>query len=1107
MSHQLQEHVAIIRRRVRGALLLYSVGVVTFVLLISVGLLGSLDAVLRIQEAGWHYVSFALTVFVVGATVFWVIVPVLRLRLDDVDIARRIERIYPHLKDRLSSSVAFLRQSDAEPTAGSAELRRTMIASTLSDYPQVDPDDIVDLGPVYRLGLLIVFLALVCLGLFSLQPVSARLALSHLLMPWREEAWPRRHDLALVGAKVRAARGTDVEFVVVDRNGDLPAAVQLLIWAEPTDESDVKPLEMIYRGGKMVCRVEKVRSSFWYRAVGGDDDAMKWHPLDVIEPVRIADLEIRVIPPAYTGLSTRTYNDSFTAWEGSQVDVSGRATKPLSAATLNWRSETANGFIPLAVSQRAIDSNPNALGFRSLVRSPWIVHESGSYWLELVGPKNLVSGLEQRWPLYVVLDRPPTLSLAERLTSTEVTPAALIPIRLTVDDELGVRRVELRYTRSDQPHQPEVAIELFAGPDKPRVVVAATDTIEPQRDRHQIDTSWDLTQVRGLAPGASLMVRYVASDYQPQEGEIPPRRINVISAADKQSRIVQRQTSLLGQLGQIVQSQRDVRDDTELLHNLLTSDMPGQDSVDQVRSLELRQRTVHQRLSLDPESVSAQVGRLLDEIELNRISIPEVRRELEKLRATLSRLSREPLGIADNLLTRSAKALREAGQAIAASGDIMRWLRETDGHQQRVVDELSDSVKRLRQWEGYQQFVEDIRAIARQQQDLMSDTQALRSRMISRDKSTSDPDDDLFREQIARRELELSRRLHRLQERVEQTAARLIEGSPQAAAALSEAVAVARRNALGGRMRETSRQIRAQQLGQAIEQQREILNGLGQVAQRLSGDSENEQSQQQVTEKGRQRQNALSQQLARIETAVSALKKQQEQVNEITAQLIKLANLQNDAPDSSAASGEISVRQRTLAEATVALADELDSLPAFVLALRRAAEYMDAAASLLEENVLQGDGSQGQAALPQAARPQAAALQSLDQILAAISQPPEQQPSARDANSTADGQTGKQAQRAGAGREQLQLLKIVQQHIAARTIEIDTAMQRQGMLDAVLRQDLIWMAKQQAELADVVRQLAPAASNEKEPVDDETSDGPDIESKLRRSLQRTLDEK
>ena len=68
-------------------------------------------------------------------------------------------------------------------------------------------------------------------------------------------------------------------------------------------------------------------------------------------------------------------------------------------------------------------------------------------------------------------------------------------------------------------------------------------------------------------------------------------------------------------------------------------------------------------------------------------------------------------------------------------------------------------------------------------------------------------------------------------------------------------------------------------------------------------------------------------------------------------------------------------------------------------------------------------------------------------------------------------------------------------------------MQRQGMLDAVLRQDLIWMAKQQAELADVVRQLAPAASNEKEPIDDETSDSPDIESKLRRSLQRTLDEK
>jgi hypothetical protein len=197
----------------------------------------------------------------------------------------------------------------------------------------------------------------------------------------------------------------------------------------------------------------------------------------------------------------------------------------------------------------------------------------------------------------------------------------------------------------------------------------------------------------------------------------------------------------------------------------------------------------------------------------------------------------------------------------------------------------------------------------------------------------------------------------------------------------------------------------------------------------------------------------------------------------------------------SAAKDEISVRQRTVAETTVALAGEIGSFPAFVLALRRAAEYMGAAARLLEE-----DGSQGQAA-----RPQAAALRSLEQILMAISQPPPQQPSASDANSNDRDQTGKAAQRAGAGREQLQLLRIMQQYIATQTIEIDTTAQRRGMLDTVQRQDLIQLGKQQAELADVVRLLASPASDENEPVDDENSDVSDVESKLRQSLQQLLD--
>ncbi len=1105
MPHRLQEHVAVIRRRARGALRMYSAGVVAVVLLVAIGLFGGLDALMRIQDTGWHFVFFGLTIGIVGAVVYFVVVPALRLRLDDVDIARRIETIYPHLKDRLSSSVAFLRQADEGPTAGSAELRQALIDRTSSECAQVNPDDIVDLRPVYRVCLLASFLALPCLGFFVWQPNSARLALRHLLMPWYEDAWPRRHDLAFVGAQVRAARGTDMEFVVVDRNGQLPAAVQLLVWKESTDESEIKPIEMVYRGGKMVCRVEKVQSSFWYRAVGGDDDTMKWHPLDVMEPVGVADLTVRAVPPAYTGLPTRTFRDSFTAWEGSQVDVHGRATQPLSSATLNWQAETSHGVVLLDVrppddGPRADKSTANIFGTSS--RRPWQVYESGSYWLELVGPKNIIGGREHRWPLRVLRDRPPTLSLAESLSSSEVTPTAIIPIHLVVDDELAVRRVELRYTRSDRPAQPEFAIELFAGPEEPpQVALAAADTLDPPRDRRQIETVWDLSQLSDLAPGVTLMVRFTAGDYKPQEGEISARRLNVVSSAEKKSQIVQRQTAILGQLGQIVTSQRGVRDDTQALLEAVASQALTQDSVDRVRALELRQRAVHERLSLDPESIRVHVSQLLREIEANRILIPEVQRELGSLGETLTRLSREPLGLADSLLTRAAKTVRDVDATAAASEDLTQWLSETDRHQERVVDVLSAALERLKQWEGYQQFAEEIQAIARQQQGLLSETQAFRSRTMSGEHAATEAEDDLVREQIARRELELSRRLHRLQERVEQTAARLRQNDPQAAATLSGAAAVAREHALGGRMRDTSRQIRDRQLGQAVEQQREILDGLRQVERRFHGDPDAGQSPQQLAEDDRQqRAQAIGQQIGRIENAVSMLRDRQERINENTAQLAELAGPQQvDATDFNVATRELVGRQQTLGEATTELAGQIGSLPAFALALRRAAEFMHVAAAALDEEGLQG----------QFARPQAAALQSLSQILTAISQPApdEQEPVASEATSTEGQQDGKPAQRAGASRQELQLLRIMQQDIAERTIEIDTEARQQGALDAAQRQDVIRLAKQQAELADVVQQLTPATEEQKPPVDDDTGSGSAIEAMLQESLQGVFDEK
>ena len=70
----------------------------------------------------------------------------------------------------------------------------------------------------------------------------------------------------------------------------------------------------------MIARREKVSTSFDYRAEGGDDRRMPWMHVEVVEPPRIAALEIMLHPPAYTGWPVQSAERRIVALRLDQVD-------------------------------------------------------------------------------------------------------------------------------------------------------------------------------------------------------------------------------------------------------------------------------------------------------------------------------------------------------------------------------------------------------------------------------------------------------------------------------------------------------------------------------------------------------------------------------------------------------------------------------------------------------------------------------------------------------------------------------------------------------------------------------------------------------------------
>ncbi|MDP6719819.1 MAG: hypothetical protein QGF59_14250, partial [Pirellulaceae bacterium] len=84
----------------------------------------------RVDDLGLRVVFsiLALAALVTGMVVY--LRPAIRHRWTDVDVAQRIEQCFPELNDRLSSSIGFLDQEVDEPTAGSASLRRAVVADS-----------------------------------------------------------------------------------------------------------------------------------------------------------------------------------------------------------------------------------------------------------------------------------------------------------------------------------------------------------------------------------------------------------------------------------------------------------------------------------------------------------------------------------------------------------------------------------------------------------------------------------------------------------------------------------------------------------------------------------------------------------------------------------------------------------------------------------------------------------------------------------------------------------------------------------------------------------------------------------------------------------------
>jgi hypothetical protein len=1061
MSHLIERQIHAIARRARRLLVVHGlcwfVAVVVAVALV----LGGIDYSLRLQDRGVRIIlSLAFGLALLGSFRRFV-VPALRRRFSDLEVAQQVERRFPQLGDQLSSSLEFLRDGQAANQAESATLQQTVISETEALVRPLQLADCLDARATRR-SLLACLPLLLIIGVVCVVDLEATaLAARRLAVPWSRESWPRWHSLEFVKPPHRIALGHDFAVEVIDRRGRLPQDVKLQFWFDGEDQDAVEAAAMQRSEDRFRYTRGNVTRSFKYRAIGGDDSSMDWHSLEVVEPARITDLRVAVESPAYSGIAPAVLTSGpIRILEGTHLAISGRTTRPVQ----HVRAVIEIGDA-VEVVEADVDHHDSTFAISSL---PTETLGKGEYWIELIEADGVVSGGDTRARWEVVADQVPTVTVSAPTSDMYFTPDAIVPIRVNAADDLAIQRLLLQIGTT--------TIPLFVGADAPRPL----DELPSQPDVREITHELNLREFQ-LAAHDSLKLVFTASDYRPQTSDPVVRSMTIISREDFDDRLQDKQKLLLQRLVEALRLHRATRAQVASLQAQLKAvgDL-SEDDASLLRASELQQQQVARLLDDRPGGAAQLVADLLAALNSNQLSGSDAASRMERISNTLAVINRERLPDLQSELVRATKSVRLSNDA---GDDIPALLASAADRQDAIAADLQSMIDQLGQWEDYRRFRQDVATLLRDQRELGTRLGQLPTIGQRFDTLSTQQRADL--ERAAGEQLELARRFDRLRSEMDQLRARISESDPTAAATLSKALHEAGTSGIAEQMRGIGNDVARNRLGNAAQAQPGVEQGLQQV---LGALTESNRSGEDGNEAPGSEQLAAA--LARLKAELADVTSRQQVLLDATSEW------QAKGAAALTPTGMAREQQQLVDDAREARGQL--SLPGVLaFGMKSAEETMKQAAARLQQETPDA----------QLHRLQSRALSRLQQLLAALdSHTPGDQSDAAREQSPAGGDDSTPAsstdQRASLSLEELRLLHALQLDLYERTVALEQQRQARGTLESEEQRELQQLATEQGQLAELLTEAMAAGQQDDMPRPKPPASSSELDNDLDRALEQ-----
>ncbi len=518
-----------------------------------------------------------------------VVRPLFRGRLP-LELAAVAERTHPGLGERLTGAVGLLGETGRPH--GSSSLIAAVADDASQHAVEVDPRQAVSFrNGGRRLALGMFALGLVIAPALIWPDTVGRLG-RRFLIPWGDISRVSRYVVTVSPGDRVVALGDDltIQAKIEDRYGRLTSLDNPWVeWTDPQGASHRVAMETAQPDSPSNQKVAwgytavlpRVMGSFSYRVVSGPAESKKFR-VKAVEPPRVASVEAKVEPPAYTEFPSYVARDSarVEVWEGSRITLNIQASRPANAIEVEWPKMKEPVAATLAKDRRSGSMVLNA-------------ETSGAFSLRLRDELGLASRPETPRRLVVKPDSPPVISTRGSEKAEESRPDDTLRVAVATRDDIAVASVELHY-----------AIERAKGGSASKEqesghVTSALKGLGTSAARGILDLP---LKSLGLRPGDTLSYRVRVADNRPE-----PRGPNVVWSSTRMLAIVAETETLQARQNRLdreaLQAKLDAvkaaasenRKETEQLRYAADAVQRGNGSWEQHQQRDLEQREVEAR--------------------------------------------------------------------------------------------------------------------------------------------------------------------------------------------------------------------------------------------------------------------------------------------------------------------------------------------------------------------------------------------------------------------------------------------------------------------------------------------------------------------------------